>query len=73
MWRRSGHSTFDSETGFNDSVKRRKENLTTGTWGPLLKMLTKAEVPFDRCFFTNAFMGQARISQLQKLWRNEEK
>ncbi len=51
-----GHN-FDSEKGFRDSVIRGKEKLTTGTWGPLLKLLAEAGVPFDRCFFTNAFMG----------------
>jgi hypothetical protein len=51
-----GHN-FDSEAGFNESVARGKEKLTTGTWGPLLKLLAAAEIPFHQCFFTNAFMG----------------
>jgi hypothetical protein len=51
-----GHN-FDSEFGFQESVRRGKEKLTRGTWGPLLRLLKEAHVPVDRCFFTNAYMG----------------
>jgi hypothetical protein len=51
-----GHN-FDSEIGFYLSAKNGKESLSIGTWGPLLNLLTDAKIPFDRCFFTNAFMG----------------
>jgi hypothetical protein len=51
-----GHN-FDSESGFNKSFARKGEILATGTWGPLLKVLKEASIPFEQCFFTNAFMG----------------
>ncbi len=54
-----GHN-FDSEAGFRASLLRGSEQLTTGTWGNLLALLKAAEVPLQRCFFTNAYMGLCR-------------
>jgi hypothetical protein len=51
-----GHN-FDSQTSFKESVSRGEEKLTSGTWGPLVKLLSEAGVPLAECFFTNAFMG----------------
>lgn len=51
-----GHN-FDSEEGFKKSLQRGREVVTRGTWGQLLKLLKDAGIPFDQCFFTNAFMG----------------
>jgi hypothetical protein len=51
-----GHN-FDSENGFGQSVLRGKECLTSGTWGPLVRLLSAAGVDLEGCFFTNAFMG----------------
>jgi uracil-DNA glycosylase len=51
-----GHN-FDSEAGFNKSFAAGKEQLKTGTWGPLLKLLEAVPIPLGQCFFTNAFMG----------------
>jgi hypothetical protein len=51
-----GHN-FDSESGFRNSVERTKEDVTQGTWKGLLRLLRKAGVLLDQCFFTNAFMG----------------
>jgi hypothetical protein len=56
-----GHN-FDSEDGFNASLKRGKEKLTGGTWRTLIRLLEGASVPLDCCFFTNAFMGLCRGS-----------
>ncbi len=51
-----GHN-FDSELSFETSLKQGKEALKTGTWGPLIKLLHDAELPLEKCFFTNAYMG----------------
>jgi hypothetical protein len=48
---------FDSESGFQNSLQRGKEKLTSGTWRSLIGLLEAADVPFKDCFFTNAFMG----------------
>ncbi|MCU1326259.1 MAG: hypothetical protein JWN34_1629 [Bryobacterales bacterium] len=49
--------SFDSETGFGKSVRRGKERQTSGTWGPLVRLLWAAGADLQECFFTNAFMG----------------
>ena len=51
-----GHN-FDSECGFCCSYHCKKEDLTKGTWAGILKLLNKAGVPVQYCFFTNGFMG----------------
>jgi len=51
-----GHN-FDSESGFQNSLQRGKEKLSSGTWRSLIALLRAAEVPLEHCFFTNAFMG----------------
>jgi hypothetical protein len=48
---------FDSESGFQNSLQRGKEKLTSGTWRSLIGLLEAADVPLKDCFFTNAFMG----------------
>jgi uracil-DNA glycosylase len=54
-----GHN-FDSEAGFDASVRRGREKLTGGTWGTLSRLLRDAAIPCEQCFFTNAFMGLCR-------------
>ena len=60
-----GHN-FDSEAAYQDSLRRRKERLGTGTWGSLLKFLKEIPIPFEQCFFTNAFMGLCEGDDNQK-------
>jgi hypothetical protein len=60
-----GHN-FDSEAGFKKSFATGKEQLTTGTCGPLLKLLGAVPIPPGQSFFTNAFMGLCEGSDNMK-------
>lgn len=51
-----GHN-FDSTTGYEASVSRKKENLNGPTWRNLIKLLEEAKIPLNECFFTNFYMG----------------
>ena len=51
-----GHD-FHSETGYEASLERRRESENQPTWRNLLKLLRAADVPLERCFFTNFYMG----------------
>jgi len=48
---------FDAELLFNESVIRGIEKMDDGTWKGMHKYLKGAELPPERCFFTNVFMG----------------
>jgi len=51
-----GHN-FDCEKNFKESLNHQGENLTKGTWYHLLLLLEEVEIPKERCFFTNFYMG----------------
>lgn len=51
-----GHD-FHSETGYAESRRLGGERLTLPTWRNLLKLFHAADVPLERCFFTNLYMG----------------
>ena len=48
---------FHSEEGYWASVKRGGESETQPTWRVLVSVLKGARIPFERCFFTNYYMG----------------
>jgi uracil-DNA glycosylase len=51
-----GHN-FDCEKGFKESLRNQGENPTGSTWCNLLKLLKVVDIPKERCFFTNFYMG----------------
>jgi uracil-DNA glycosylase len=51
-----GHN-FDTLAGFQRSLTHAGENLRGETWRNLLHLLDKVDIPRQRCFFTNAYMG----------------
>jgi hypothetical protein len=51
-----GHD-FHSEVGYRASVKAGRESVKQPTWRNLIRLLTCADIPLDRCFFTNYYMG----------------
>lgn len=51
-----GHD-FHSRAGYDASVRLGGERLTLPTWRNLLALLDNAEIPRERCFFTNLYMG----------------
>ena len=56
-----GHD-FHSEQGYEKSLALGGEPESQPTWRNLLWILRKADLPPDRCFFTNFFMGLRRGS-----------
>ena len=51
-----GHN-FDSEAGFQRSLRHGSENLKSATWGNLLAFLEQVGISPEQCFFTNAYVG----------------
>lgn len=51
-----GHD-FHSESGYAASLERGRESENQPTWRNLLKVLRAAEIPLEKCFFTNFYMG----------------
>ena len=51
-----GHD-YHSEAGFQKTLARGIENLKGPTWGNLLKLLDRANIRREDCFFTNFFVG----------------
>lgn len=51
-----GHN-FDSEVGFQRSLRLGGENLKSATWGNLLAFLQEVGISPAQCFFTNAYVG----------------
>jgi uracil-DNA glycosylase len=51
-----GHN-FDSETSFVRSLANGTERTNGPTWGTLHALFTRAGIPMECCFFTNAYMG----------------
>ncbi len=50
-----GHD-FDSEESYHRSFQIGDESAGP-TWRNLIALLDEVEIPIDRCFFTNAYMG----------------
>ena len=51
-----GHD-FHSEVGYHASLARRREAASQPTWRNLTQLLARADIPVERCFFTNVYMG----------------
>lgn len=51
-----GHD-FHSRSGYDRSFGLGGEPVTLPTWRNLLKVLEEANIPPERCFFTNLYMG----------------
>lgn len=51
-----GHD-FHSEAGYAESRRLGGERETMPTWSNLRKLLCAAELSWERCFFTNLYMG----------------
>lgn len=51
-----GHD-FHSEAGYQASVARGRESIKQPTWRNLVDVFTRADIPLERCFFTNYYMG----------------
>lgn len=51
-----GHN-FDCEENFKESLKYQGENSTGRTWDNLKLLLEAVDIPKERCFFTNFYMG----------------
>jgi hypothetical protein len=51
-----GHN-FYHEPGFRALLARGATEPASATWRNLVRLLDESDIPLDRCFFTNAFVG----------------
>ena len=51
-----GHD-FHSEVGYKASLRKGTEPETQPTWRKLLEVLRGADIPLEKCFFTNFYVG----------------
>lgn len=56
-----GHD-FHSEDAFAKSLAEGTEVRLSPTWPALLRLLKVSSIPYESCFFTNAYMGLRRGS-----------